>query len=110
MIWNTEVINIEGDEKQVNKIMLKNNKTNEELDLNVKGLFVAIGHTPNSQFVSDLIECDNEGYIITNRKCETNVKGIYACGDVMDPHYRQAITASGSGCIAALECERSLHE
>ena len=110
MIWNSCPIKIEGDNNQVNNIIIKNNITDIQTNINVKGVFVAIGHIPNSQFVSDLITCDSDGYIITNKKCETNVKGIYACGDVMDPHYRQAITAAGSGCIAALECERALYK
>jgi thioredoxin reductase (NADPH) len=125
MVWNSEVIKIEGlytcecklsqdyyhtnmCVEQVDKVFIKNIKTQEETILNVKGLFVAIGHDPNSQFVKDFVDCDKEGYIITNRRCETNIKGIWACGDVMDPHYKQAITAAGTGCMAALECERWL--
>ena len=72
-------------------------------------MFVAIGHVPNSKFVSSFIETDSSGYIKTNEKMETNIRGIWAAGDVRDPHYRQAITAAGSGCVAALEVERWLH-
>ena len=95
--------------KHVEKLKLKNTKENTLSDLEVRGLFVAIGHTPNSQFVENLVELDETGYIRTNEKKETSVKGVWAVGDVQDPHYRQAITAAGSGCIAALEVERWLH-
>ena len=91
------------------KVKLKNTKENTLSDLEVRGLFVAIGHTPNSKFVEGFVELDETGYIRTNEKKETSVKGIWAVGDVQDPHYRQAITAAGSGCIAALEVERWLH-
>jgi thioredoxin reductase (NADPH) len=107
-IWNTEVCEIIGN-SHVESVVLKNNKTNENINMCVKGVFVAIGHIPNSKFVSTLVNVDDSGYIITNRKMETNITGIYAVGDVQDPHYRQAITAAGSGCIAALEVERFLH-
>jgi thioredoxin reductase (NADPH) len=76
--------------------------------LPVSGVFVAIGHTPNSHFIRELINCDQGGYIVTNRDMSTSVEGIWACGDVQDPKYRQAITAAGSGCVAALEVERWL--
>lgn len=107
-IWNSEVVEIKGD-KHIEKLILKNTVDGSLSDLEIRGLFVAIGHTPNSQFVKELIETDSTGYIITNERKETSVKGIWAAGDVQDPHYRQAITAAGSGCIAALEVERWLH-
>lgn len=106
-IWNSEVIEIIGDEK-VEKLKIKN-KDGDISFLESEGLFIAIGHTPNSNFVSSFIELDNNGYIKTNSKFETNIKGIWAAGDVQDPHYRQAITAAGSGCATALEVERWLH-
>jgi thioredoxin reductase (NADPH) len=107
MIWNSEVVEVLGS-NQVEKIKLKNTVDSTLSELEVKGLFVAIGHTPNSQFVKDLVELDSTGYIKTNEKKETSVKGIWAVGDVQDPHYRQAITAAASGCVAALEVERWL--
>lgn len=107
-VWNSEVIEIKG-AGHVETLVLKNTQTGETSTLDVRGLFVAIGHTPNSQFVKGLVELDDQGYIKTNGKMETSVKGIWASGDVQDPHYRQAITAAGSGCIAALEIERYLH-
>ena len=106
-IWNSEVVEIKGDTR-IEKLVLKN--TNGDItDLEVAGLFVAIGHIPNSQFVKDLVETNEVGYIITNEKKETNVEGIWAAGDVQDPYYRQAITAAGSGCMAALNVEKWLH-
>ncbi len=108
MIWNTEVLEILGNKEQVNEIKLINNQEKKQSKLKVKGLFVAIGHTPNSQFVSSLVDLDENGYIKTNEKKETSLKGIWAAGDVQDPHYRQAITAAGAGCVAALEVERYL--
>lgn len=107
-IWNNEVIEIKGKDN-LDRLILKNTSNGEINELEVRGLFVAIGHTPNSQFVKDLVELDKSGFIITNERKETNIKGIWAAGDVQDPHYRQAITAAGSGCIAALEVERFLH-
>lgn len=108
LVWNAEVIEVQGD-KFVESIELKDTQTGEQTSLPVRGLFVAIGHTPNSQFVSELVALDPQGYIQTNRKQETSYKGIWSAGDVQDPSYRQAITAAGSGCIAALEIERFLH-
>jgi thioredoxin reductase (NADPH) len=107
-IWNSEVVEIKG-ASGVETVVLKDTVEGGLKEVAVRGLFVAIGHTPNSQFVSDLVETDKTGYIVTNERKETNVKGIWAVGDVQDPHYRQAITAAGSGCIAALEVERWLH-
>ncbi len=108
IIWNSEVQEICGN-KNVESIIIKNNITNKLTTLNINGLFVAIGHTPNTSFLNDFVECDTNGYIITNRNMRTNIEGVYAAGDVQDHKYRQAITAAGSGCIAALEVERWLN-
>ena len=94
-VWNSEVMEISGD-THVEILHLKNNTTNETRELNVRGVFVAIGHTPNSAFIKDLVEVDSHGYIQTTRSMETSRKGIWAAGDVQDPHYRQAITAASS--------------
>lgn len=106
-VWDSEVVRVSGD-KHVESIHLKNTVTQEITELNVRGLFVAIGHQPNSAFVSNLVELDATGYIKTSRAMETSFPGIWAAGDVQDPKYRQAITAASSGCIAALEVERWL--
>src|SRR5690606_40694569 len=84
--------------------------TGEERDLEVGGLFVAIGHTPNTAFLEGQIELTPSGYIVTKHpwRCATSVDGVFAAGDVMDDYYRQAITAAGTGCMAALEAERRL--
>ncbi len=107
IIWNTEVDQIIGN-KQVEQIVLKNSSTNEKSYLMVKGLFVAIGHTPNTGFLKDFVDLDSDGYIITKRDFSTSVEGVWACGDVQDKKYRQAIYAAGSGCAVALEVERWL--
>jgi len=106
-IWNSEVIDVDG-EGRVERIKIKET-SGSTYNLEVRGLFVAIGHTPNSSFVKHLVDLDENGYIKTTPKLNTNVIGIWSAGDVQDPHYRQAITAAGSGCIAALEVERWLH-
>lgn len=106
-IWNSEIVEIFGN-KHIETIRIRNTKDHNVKDISVRGLFVAIGHKPNSAFISDIVSTDVNGYIITNNKQETSQKGIWAVGDVQDPHYRQAITAAGSGCVAALEVERWL--
>lgn len=105
-IWNTEVTEVCG-EKHVSSLKLRATDGIES-ELPVRGLFVAIGHTPNSKFVASLVELDRDGYIIADRRQATSVPGIWAAGDVQDRHYRQAITAAASGCAAALEAERWL--
>ena len=108
--WNTEVIDVLGD-KEVDGIRILNNKTKEESEIPLKGLFLAIGHTPNSAAFVDWIEHDENGYLITKSdSSKTNVEGVFACGDVQDHEYRQAVTAAGSGCMAALDAEKYLSE
>jgi thioredoxin reductase (NADPH) len=106
-IWNTQVLEVSGD-KRVERLLLSNIKENSKYNIEVRGLFVAIGHTPNSEFVTGFVDRDSAGYIKTTPKGETNIPGIWAAGDVQDPHYRQAVTAAGSGCVTALEVERWL--
>ena len=105
-IWNTEVTEVCG-EKHLSTLKLRTT-TGAESELAVRGLFVAIGHTPNSKFVAGLVDLDTDGYIVTDRRQATSTPGIWAAGDVQDRHYRQAITAAASGCAAALEAERWL--
>lgn len=107
--YNTETKEILGDAQAVNALKVVNNKTGEESTLDITGFFVAIGHKPNTEIFKDWIELDENGYIITKPdSTKTNVEGVFAAGDVQDHIYRQAITAAGSGCMAALEAERYL--
>ncbi|MFH2096728.1 MAG: FAD-dependent oxidoreductase, partial [Bacteroidota bacterium] len=98
---------ITGDMSGVSGVTLDHNGTEKKIE--VTGFFVAIGHQPNSEIFKEYLETDETGYIITIPGTpKTNVDGVFACGDVMDKHYRQAITAAGTGCMAALEAERYL--
>jgi thioredoxin reductase (NADPH) len=109
-IWDTEVIEILHDQSGVNGILVQNIKTGEKQQRNTDGLFYAIGHTPNTKFLNNQIKTDNHGFIQTINQVETNIPGVFACGDVQDSYYRQAITAAGSGCQAAIKAERFLEE
>jgi len=108
MLWNTEVIDVLGAEK-VEALSLKNTVTGEVSKRDFTGLFVAIGHDPRSELVKGQITLDAEGYVIVEgRSTQTNLEGVFACGDLVDHTYRQAITAAGSGCAAALDAEKFL--
>ncbi len=108
--WNTEVIDVLGD-KEVDGVRLLNNKDKTEHDLALKGLFLAIGHTPNSSAFVDWLDHDEQGYLVTvPGSSKTNISGVFACGDVQDHTYRQAVTAAGSGCMAAIDSERWLED
>jgi thioredoxin reductase (NADPH) len=106
--WNTVVVDVLGDDF-ITGLRLADAETGEQRDLEVGGLFVAIGHTPNTAFLGDQVELHSTGYVKVSpgRTC-TSVPGVFAAGDVMDDYYRQAITAAGTGCMAALEAERWL--
>lgn len=107
-LWDSEVIDVLGSEK-VSGLKIRNLKSNEESVKDFTGLFVAIGHLPRSELVTGQIELDGEGYVkVEGRSTKTNLKGVFACGDLVDHTYRQAITAAGSGCQAALDAERFL--
>ncbi|KIJ36303.1 hypothetical protein M422DRAFT_212246 [Sphaerobolus stellatus SS14] len=111
IIWNTVATEAVGDGEVLTGVRIKNVKTGEESVLPANGLFYAIGHEPATSLVRGQIDTDSEGYIITvPGTAETNVKGVYAAGDVQDKRYRQAITSAGSGCMAALEAERLISE
>jgi len=115
MLWNTEVKEIVGEVKGFTKALdgaiLVNNKTNEEFRIDIEGFFVAIGHKPNTDIFKDKLEMDEIGYLITKPdSTATSVLGIFAAGDVQDKHFRQAITAAGTGAMAAIEAERFLGE
>lgn len=106
--WNTETVEVLG-EKKVSGLRVRNVKTNEISDIELSAFFVAIGHTPNSGIFKGYIDMDEEGYINTvPGTSRTNIEGVFACGDVQDKMYRQAVTAAGSGCMAALDTERYL--
>jgi thioredoxin reductase (NADPH) len=108
MILNTEVLDVIG-EKGVSSIKLKNSKTGKESELAVEGFFVAIGHKPNTDLFKGVLEMNEVGYLVTRPKTTyTSIEGVFAAGDVQDPVYRQAITAAGTGCMAAIDAERWL--
>jgi thioredoxin reductase (NADPH) len=110
MYWNSETDEVLG-EKTVEGVRVKNNKSGDLLTIPVKGFFVAIGHNPNAEIFKNWLDMDEEGYIKTIAgTSKTNIEGVFASGDVQDKIYRQAITAAGSGCIAALDAERYLSE
>ena len=108
MLWNTEVTDVLGAEK-VEALALRNTVTGEETKRDFTGLFVAIGHIPRSELLHNQIDLDNEGYVkVEGQSTRTNLKGVFACGDLVDHTYRQAITAAGTGCQAALDAEKFL--
>ena len=108
MYWNSVTDEILGENK-VHAVRIHNTKTNEKTEVPISGFFVAIGHTPNSGIFKDYLEMDETGYIKTiPGTSKTNIEGVFASGDVQDKIYRQAVTAAGSGCIAALDAERYL--
>ncbi|HET7897678.1 MAG TPA: FAD-dependent oxidoreductase, partial [Flavisolibacter sp.] len=108
--WNTETDEVLG-EKTVEGVRIKNRSTGETKEIPVKGFFVAIGHNPNSEIFKGWLDMDEAGYIKTiPGTAKTNIEGVFAAGDVQDKIYRQAITAAGSGCMAALDAERYLGE
>ena len=110
ILWNSETDEILGDE-EVNGVRIFNNKTGEKSEIAISGFFVAIGHEPNTGIFKDFIHMDDAGYIKTiPGSTKTNVEGIFACGDAQDNIYRQAVTAAGTGCMAALDAERYLAE
>jgi thioredoxin reductase (NADPH) len=108
--WNTLITDVQGDTK-VSGLTLKDTVTGEASELDVTGLFVAIGHEPNTSLVKGQLELEDNGYITTQGKSSlTSVDGVFACGDVQDHYYRQAITSAGSGCMAAIDAEHWLEE
>jgi thioredoxin reductase (NADPH) len=108
-IWNTEVEDIHDPEKKdVTGVTLKNIQTGKRIEKDVQGVFIAIGHQPNTEIFRGQIDMDEVGYIKTKTRTMTNVEGVFAAGDVVDHYYRQAITAAGMGCMAAIDAERWL--
>ncbi len=108
--WNTETVEVLGTE-EVDGVRVKNNKTGEESEIPAKAFFVAIGHKPNTQIFKNALDMDDTGYLITQAdSSKTNIAGVFASGDAQDKVYRQAVTAAGTGCMAALDAERYLAE
>jgi thioredoxin reductase (NADPH) len=107
--WNSAVTDIKGDQK-MHQVVIKNLKTGEEKVLDVGGLFVAIGHEPNTKLFKNQIELDDEDYVVLKNKTQTNIEGVFAAGDVHDRNYKQAITAAGFGCMAAIDVDKYLTE
>ena len=112
VLWNTEVREINGTkESGVESVRLFNTQTHEESVLPAQGVFIAIGHEPNTSLFKGVLDMDEVGYLITEgRSMKTNVAGVFACGDAQDAIYRQAVTAAGTGCMAAIDAERFLAE
>ncbi len=108
-LWNTAVADIYGD-KKVHSVMLHDLSTNEKKKAEVGGIFIAIGHDPNTQVFKGQLEMDKQGYLAIKNHTLTNVEGVFAAGDVHDHRYRQAVTAAGFGCMAALDVEKYLQE
>lgn len=111
MHWNSQTEEILGDDNGVTGVMIKNRITNIETVLPITGFFVAIGHKPNTDIFKDFLDMDEAGYLITEKgSSRTNIEGVFASGDAQDHIYRQAVTAAGTGCMAALDAERWLAE
>jgi len=109
VLWNKEVIEVLGNEKNMNALILRDTVSGSTQKLNVEGLFLAIGHKPNTDLFKGILEMNEVGYLKTKPgSTYTNIAGVFAAGDVQDPTYRQAITAAGTGCMAAIDCERWL--
>ena len=107
-VWNSQVVDVLGEDK-VSGIVIEDTVTGERRELPVTGLFIAIGHDPRSELVRGVVDVDDEGYVTVDApSTRTNVEGVFACGDLVDHTYRQAITAAGTGCAAALDAERFL--
>ena len=108
--WNSAVTEIIADASGVTGVRTKNLSTNQESEITCDGVFIAIGHQPNTALFADQLERDDGGYILTKNGTETNVSGVFAAGDVQDQQFRQAITAAGTGCMAAIQAERFLDD
>lgn len=108
-IFNSAVTEVLGDGKSMNAVKIKSTKTGEEITKNLQGLFIAIGHQPNTKLFTNQLQMNDVGYLVTKPgSTYTNIDGVFASGDVQDAIYRQAITAAGTGCMAAIDCERWL--
>jgi thioredoxin reductase (NADPH) len=110
-VWNAEVAEIQGQDGTVSGLTLRDTESGQTRDFACEGLFLAIGHIPNTWLFSETLDTDDEGYLLVDEpSTRTNVEGVFACGDVIDQTYRQAVTAAGTGCRAAIDAERWLAE
>jgi thioredoxin reductase (NADPH) len=110
-VWDANVVEVKGENHQVTGVVLENTETGERTDFACEGMFLAIGHIPNTWLFEGVLETDDDGYLLVDEpSTRTNVAGVFACGDVMDHTYRQAVTAAGTGCRAAIDAERYLAE
>jgi thioredoxin reductase (NADPH) len=110
VLWNHEVTEIIADQTGVSSLKVKDTTNNKETIRDTNGLFMGIGHTPNTSFLNGQIDVDDHGFIITGSHPDTNIPGVFACGDVQDSYYRQAISAAGTGCMAAMRAEKFIEE
>jgi thioredoxin reductase (NADPH) len=109
VIWNSEVTEVVGDGRSMTGIVLKNAQDQSTKKMDLQGLFIAIGHKPNTDLFRGILELHESGYLRTKPgTTQTNIQGVFAAGDVQDSYYRQAVTAAGTGCMAAIEVERWL--
>ena len=108
--WNTVVNRIDGADGAVQSVSVTNTETGEEQELAAEGVFIYIGHYPNSELFRDVLEMDEHGYVLTDERMRTTIPGIFAAGEISDPIFRQAITSAGEGCKAAMQCEKYLSE
>jgi len=108
--WDSVLTEIIADQSGVTGVRIRNLKTNEESELSCDGVFIAIGHQPNTGLFAGQLDMDDEGYILTQNGTETNIPGVFAAGDVQDHQFRQAVTAAGTGCMAAIQAERFLDD
>lgn len=109
ILWNRSVIDLHG-EKLLDSVTLSNNEGGDDEKIDISGLFMAIGHTPNTKFLGDLLEKDNLGYLVVKNHTRTSIPSVFVAGDVADHRYQQAITAAGAGCMAAMDAEKYLDE
>jgi thioredoxin reductase (NADPH) len=109
-IWDSAVTEITEDASGVTGVRVKNLKTEKESELKCDGVFIAIGHLPNTKLFLGQLEMDDDGYILTRNGTETNIAGVFASGDVQDNQFRQAVTAAATGCMAAIQAERFLDD
>jgi thioredoxin reductase (NADPH) len=108
VIWDSEVKEILGDGEIVNGIKVFNNSTKKESTIDLSGVFLAIGHMPNTEIFKEILDLDKDGYIVVNNNTQTSKEGVFVAGDVKDRSYQQAITAAGMGCMASLDAEKYL--